>query len=190
MTLVFGCFGRLFLNEYGHALVTDTGSDTVGREFKKVARRAKLPVTFQQFRDTSAQAIKDASMRSGRLDPALIQLFLAHRDHSTAAYYLSDDPKAMVTNTLDTALQQLEEYYGLDDSVPLPMSKKAVSKSADKAGKGRQSRRKATGKTKPKVRRRLVRRDASGHIVDTKMPKRGRPPTGYRLEELEPSATP
>lgn len=51
---------------------------------------------------------------SGGFNPAVIQLYLAHKDASTAAYYLSNRAEDVRTEELDTATDKLGAWLGLE----------------------------------------------------------------------------
>jgi len=106
--------GLLWVATDGTPLVSDAGVNRLSALFAKLRSSAEVEATFSQLRDTSAQQIENISRSQGRIDPALVSLFLSHKDGRTAAYYLSSDPADMETSTLDKALDQLCEYYGLE----------------------------------------------------------------------------
>ena len=157
--------GRLFINAKGNALVTETGSDLIGKQFKRLAKQAGVTATFQQLRDTAAQAVKDGAMRGGRYDAAVVQLFLAHVDSSTASYYVANDPEQMVTDSLDRAIDQLNSYFNLVADAPR----------AENSGRP---------KNRQAMVRCLVKRDEQGNIVEVRARRKGRPPSGFRLESI------
>jgi len=110
---------RLFTTTHGEAIP----SGTLSALFKKVATRAKVEVgtnskgqtryaTFEQLRDTSAELVKQSLMEQG-IDMGVLQVFLAHKDQSTAIYYVSNDPKAMKTTKLDHETETLQKTFGL-----------------------------------------------------------------------------
>ncbi len=68
--------------------------------------------TFEQLRDTSTQAVEQYLMGRG-LDQSMKQVFLAHKDSSTAAYYTSNDLRLMNTAMLDQIIDHLDQLYGL-----------------------------------------------------------------------------
>lgn len=97
---------------------------TLGALFKKVAKRADVEVgtsqktgkpayaTFEQLRDTSAELVRKSLLDQGK-DLAVLQLFLAHKDKTTAAYYTSDDPASMKSAPLDAEIKKLDQEYDL-----------------------------------------------------------------------------
>lgn len=104
--------GRLWITSRRNPLVAD-GRNLVTHNFRKLAKDADVKATFSQLRDTSAQQIEHYSRQKDRVDPALVSLFLSHKDQRTAAYYISDKPEDMNTKSLDQATDHLAEYYKL-----------------------------------------------------------------------------
>lgn len=111
--------GRIFCARSGGPLT----SQTVCALFKKVAVRAEAVVgtnrvgapafaTFEQLRDTSAERVRGSLLARGR-DLSVLQLFLAHKDRSTAAFYTSNDPASLRSEPLDQELAKLERDYRL-----------------------------------------------------------------------------
>ena len=87
-------------------------SGSMSALFKKVAKKAGVKATFEQLRDTSAELVREALLKgSGEL--ALLQVFLAHKDSSTAQYYYKDDPRLLKSPKLDKIVMSLEKTYGL-----------------------------------------------------------------------------
>ena len=96
---------------------------TISPLFKKVAERAGVRLgetkagnpryaTFEQLRDTSAELIKQSLLNDGT-DRAILQLFLAHKDSSTAAYYVDNNPHTLRSDKLDAELEKLRQAYDL-----------------------------------------------------------------------------
>lgn len=96
----------IFTNTKGTRI--DTG--TMGQLFKKVAVKADVAATFQQFRDTSIDIVKQA-LHQGDGDIALLQVFQAHKDSSTAQYYVSDDPRHLKSPVLDKIVMGLQDKH-------------------------------------------------------------------------------
>ncbi len=107
----------LFVNTQGNRITTSTFSSL----FRKVADKAGVKAKFEQLRDTSAQLVANELMQNG-YDLAYKQIFIAHKDSSTASYYLDDDPKHLKTPHLDKIVLGLEKTYGL--KLPKPEPKK------------------------------------------------------------------
>ncbi len=119
------CDALLFPNRSGNEIST-TG---ISNEFKKVTQRAEVLsypkaklksgnpkyATFEQLRDTSTQLAQQYLMGEG-LDQSLLQVFLAHKDTSTAAYYTSNDPRQLNTTKLDQLIDHLDETFDLKRS--------------------------------------------------------------------------
>lgn len=110
---------RLFNAQNGGAIT----SGSLSVLFKKTATRAGVKLgttkagntkyaTFEQLRDTSAELIRQSLLKQGA-DMAVVQLFLAHKDSSTAAYYVSNDPHTLKSEKLDKELALLDKTYGL-----------------------------------------------------------------------------
>lgn len=102
----------LFVNREGGPVVRDR-SDRVGAAFKKLAKRAGVDATFQQLRDTGAEFVRTWSRQQKIAGQSVIQLYLAHKDNSTAQYYVSNDPRDVQADILDQATDALEDAMGL-----------------------------------------------------------------------------
>lgn len=90
-------------------------TNPVGAMFAKLRERAGVgDVTFSNLRDTGASEIEKISRAGGKIDPALVSLYLSHHDDRTAAYYVSADPRDMETSTLDAATDRLGAWTGLE----------------------------------------------------------------------------
>jgi len=102
------------------------GTDSFGQVFKKLAIKAKvsqrkkkskagepLPAIFSQLRDTSTDVIRKILIESGADSVGLLQVFLQHKDPSTAAYYRSDNPEDLQLDALDKATDAMQKVYGL-----------------------------------------------------------------------------
>lgn len=102
------CIGqpRLFMNKVGRPIVRDR-SDGLGKLFGKLAKRVGVKATFQQLRDTGAEFVRSWCRQNSIPGQGLVQLYLAHRDGSTAQYYLSNDPRDVQAEVLDEATDAL-----------------------------------------------------------------------------------
>lgn len=109
----------LFVNSEGGAIDSGVFSSL----FKKVSTRAGVIVgktsggndkgaTFEQLRDTAAENVRQI-IREGSYDMGMLQVFLQHKDSSTAAYYVSNRPEELQSNKLDEITDKLGEVYGL-----------------------------------------------------------------------------
>ena len=99
---------RLFVNKEGGPLVRDR-SDNLGAAFRLVAQRAGVNATFQQLRDTGAEFVRTWSRKNRISDRRVVQLYLAHKDVSTAQHYLSNDPRDTQADELDQATDAMAE---------------------------------------------------------------------------------
>ncbi len=98
----------LFVNKKGGRITTDSFS----RLFKRVANKAGVEATFEQLRDTAAEYVKQELFKQGgEMGP--LQIFLAHKDKSTAKYYVSDDEAHLVVPKLDKIVMGMQKTFGL-----------------------------------------------------------------------------
>lgn len=107
--------GDLLLTCQNGEPLTQQDRCMLGRRFGELAKSVGVQATFSQLRDNGADAIRAYTMRQGRIDPALVQIYLAHKDSSTASFYVSNDPHAMETAALDRALEAIEKEFGLEE---------------------------------------------------------------------------
>lgn len=105
----------LFVNRVGAPLVRDR-TDRVGYAFRALAKRAGVKATFQQFRDTGAEFVKSWCRKNGHAGGTWVQLYLAHKDNSTAQFYVSNDPRDAQADVLDQATDALEKTMNLHAS--------------------------------------------------------------------------
>lgn len=117
-----GAGGALFSATNGSPIAPGT----IGALFKKVAKVAGAEVgktkhnntayaTFEQLRDTSTQQVQMSLTQQGK-DQSILQLFLAHKDSSTAAYYTTNDPLHFNSAALDQEIKKLEHYFDLSET--------------------------------------------------------------------------
>jgi hypothetical protein len=106
------CEHRLFMSA-NKTVMNEAGRDLIGRQFIATAKKAKVPATFAQVRDTGAEFIEQYARNLNTYDPALTQLYLTHSDNRTATYYLSNDPTTMKVPQLDKALRVMDRHFKL-----------------------------------------------------------------------------
>lgn len=103
---------RLFINKVGNPIVR-VGSDNLGSAFKRLTKRAGVIATFEQLRDTGAEFVRTWSRQQKIAGHFLVQLYLAHKDDSTAQYYVSNDPRDVQADVLDQVTDALEKTANL-----------------------------------------------------------------------------
>lgn len=104
----------LYVNREGQPVTRDR-SDNLGAAFRKLASAAGGDATFQQLRDTGAEFVRTWNRERGQADGALVQLYLAHKDSSTAQFYVSQAPEDVRAPVLDEATDALSEWLGLGE---------------------------------------------------------------------------
>lgn len=89
-------------------------SSNFSGNFNTLRKRADVIACFEQFRDTGVDWIEKAIIADGTLDRGLLQIYMAHKDGSTAKYYTNhSNPAALKTPELDKLIDKFDIYLGL-----------------------------------------------------------------------------
>jgi len=116
--------GLLFTTRQGRSVADNDALGQLWADFRDTLNGFD-DVTFQQFRDTAATAMERVAERTG--NASLTSMLLAHRDQRTARFYVDKNPKEMDSSALDSAIEELESYFGLNADGTIRKSSQATN---------------------------------------------------------------